>query len=42
LDPRYDNAVEMPWPCDGARMWRSGEDRFSLAGIVVGSYTSDP
>jgi len=41
-DPRYDNAVEMPWPCDGARMWRRGEDRFSLAGIVVGSYTPDP
>lgn len=41
-DPRYDSSVEMPWPADGARMWRRGEDRFSLAGIVVGSYTPDP
>jgi hypothetical protein len=40
-DPLNTQPVEMPWPCSADRMWRKGEDRFSIAGIVIGSYSPE-
>jgi hypothetical protein len=41
-DPRFTQAVKMPWPFSADRMWRNGEDRYSIAGIVVGAYVPEP
>jgi len=37
-DPRHTQPIEMPWPFPGDRMWKRGDERFSIAGIVIGSY----
>jgi len=34
----YQAPVSMPWPSDGTRVWKNGEDRFSIAGVVIGVY----
>ena len=40
-DSQCDSDIEMPWPSDGTRMWKKGEDRYGLVGVVVGAYISD-
>jgi hypothetical protein len=40
-DPLNTQPVEMPWPCTGDRMWRKGDDRFSIAGIVIAAYSPE-
>ncbi|MCW3476273.1 helix-turn-helix domain-containing protein [Limobrevibacterium gyesilva] len=35
--PDHQQPIACPWPNDG-RMWKVGEDRFSIPAVVVGSY----
>lgn len=39
-DPEHQAPIEMPWPYDG-KVWRLGDDRFSISSVVIGSYTAE-
>jgi hypothetical protein len=40
-EARYAQPIEMPWPFAGERMWRNGEERYSILGVVIGSWTAE-